>query len=210
MSNDTQNFYSSVGENIRKIRLIKNMSLQEVAEKVGLTKKAIQRYETGETKIDMFRLTDIAKALEVDMESLLDGTYKFLGIDESNIKLVNIPIIGKVSCGSGVLAIQDVEGYEPTPKEWINGGEYVYVRATGDSMIGARICDGDLVLIRRQPEVEDGEIAAVVIDDQTYLKRVYRRDGTIILQSENSNYPPIICNKNCFILGKLKKIIISN
>ena len=80
-------------------------------------------------------------------------------------------------------------------------------------MINARIYDGDLVLIRKQPDVEDGEIAAIVVDDRILLKRVYKRSGSIILQSENNLYPPQIVNSNnvnnCFIVGKLKKVVIN-
>ena len=71
----------------------------------------------------------------------------------------------------------------------LNGGEYFFLRAKGDSMINARIMDGDLLLIRRQDDVENGEIAAVLIDGEAVLKRVYKTNGTIILQirkKENS------------------------
>ncbi|CUH95914.1 hypothetical protein P22_2000 [Propionispora sp. 2/2-37] len=130
----------------------------------------------------------------------------------TDIDFVKLPIVGKISCGNGTYAYSEIEGYEPTPKDWLNGGEYFYTRACGDSMIGARIQDGDLVLIRRQPDVEDGEIAAIQFEDRIYLKRVFKRNGAVILQSENSAYPPqIISNKpgECFIVGKLKKVIIN-
>ena len=79
-------------------------------------------------------------------------------------------------------------------------------------MIGARIMDGDLLLIRRQDDVDNGEIAAVLIDDEIVLKRVYKTDDTIILQSENPAYKPIVVRpedaKNVRIIGKLKKVIL--
>lgn len=76
-------------------------------------------------------------------------------------------------------------------------------------MAGARINDGDLLLIRKQPDVENGEIAAVQINDEAVLKRVFKSNGTIVLQSENVNYEPIICQEGTvLILGKLKKIVI--
>src|SRR5690606_39970820 len=95
----------------------------------------------------------------------------------------------------------------------ITGGEYFYRRAEGDSMVGARIHDGDLLLIRKQPDVADGEIAAVLIDDEAMLKRVYRQNGLLVLQSENPNYPPIVVDpknnpRNIRIIGKLKKVVI--
>lgn len=211
--NDSRLFYLAVGKNIKKFRDIRNYSLQDLADKTDLTKKTIQRYENGEIKISMDRLSDIAEALNVEMGSLLENAYEFLGLNVDDINMVNLPIVGKISCGNGVVAYEEIESYEPTPADWLNGGEYFYYRAKGDSMINARIHDGDLVLIRKQPDVDDGEIAAVLIDEDLYLKRVYKRNDSIILQSENPLYPPIIHGRNdcnqCAIIGKLKKIIIN-
>nr|WP_259549216.1 S24 family peptidase [Heyndrickxia oleronia] len=117
----------------------------------------------------------------------------------------------KFLCGPGVLAFEEIEGYEETPLDWLNGGEYFYLRAKGDSMVNARILDGDLLLIRRQNDVENGEIAAVAIGDEAVLKRVYKTNNNIILQSENPNYPPIVLDdkKNIRIIGKLKKVVLN-
>ncbi|MGO4372454.1 LexA family protein [Paenibacillus sp. MCAF20] len=205
-------FYLQTGKNIKKYRDLRNYSLQVLAEKVGLTKKTIQRYELGEIKITMDRLNEIAKALDVTVTQLTDGAYRYLGeqIEEANVSL---PIVGKIACGDGVLAYENIEGYELTPREWLNGGEYFYLRAKGDSMTGARIFEGDLLLIRKQEEVEEGEIAAVLIDEVAVLKKVFKQHGAIILQSTNDNYPPVIFNpdfdSNIRIIGKLKKIVIN-
>lgn len=120
-----------------------------------------------------------------------------------------LPIVGHISCGNGALAFEEIEGYEPTPKEWVKGGEYFYLRAKGDSMTGARIHDGDLLLIRKQPQVEYGEIAAVLIEDEARLKRIYQNKGQLVLQSENPKYPPVFSPPtDVHIIGKLKKVII--
>lgn len=215
MSNkpDSRLFYLAVGNNIKKYRSIRNFSLQDLAERVGLTKKTIQRYENGEIKIDMDRLTDVAAALEVDIAQLVAGAESFLGVDVEDLDSVKVPVIGRVSCGNGVMAIEEIEGYEDTPRAWVKGGEHFYVRAEGDSMINARIHDGDLLLIRKQEEVEDGEIAAVLIDDKVFLKRVFKNDGGLSLYSDNPLYGPIYRTESNFetirILGKLKKIVIN-
>lgn len=203
-------FYLAVGANIKKYREVRNYSLQVLAEKVGLTKKTIQRYENGEIKIDMNRLADIADALEVEVAQLLEGTQNFLGAELSNLNTVLLPVVGKVSCGNGELAYEDIEGHEATPKEWISGGEYFYLRAKGDSMTGARIFDGDLLLIRKQLNIENGEIAVVLIGEEAVLKRVYIHDDQIVLHSENPIFAPIFLKSTeITIIGKLKKIIIS-
>lgn len=206
---DSKLFYLTVGANIKKYRAIRNYSLQDLAERVGLTKKTIQRYENGEIKVDMDRLADIAEALEVSVPQLVEGAGELLGFGINDLNTVQLPIVGKISCGNGNVAYEYIEGYEPTPRGWLNGGEYFYLRAHGDSMTGARIHDGDLVLIRQQPEVEDGEIAAVLIGEEAFLKRIYRRSGLLILQSENPAYEPVVADGEVKILGKLKRIVIT-
>lgn len=209
--NEEKNFYKIVGQNIKKYRDLRNYSLQVLAEKIGITKKTVQRYEHGEHKIDMDRLKGLADALEVTVNQLTEGAYTYLG-EPAESDNISLPIVGKISCGSGRVAYESIEGYESTPRSWINGGEYFYLRAKGDSMNGARIYEGDLLLIRKQEEVEDGEIAAVLIDDEAVLKKVYKQNGTLVLQSANTNYPPIICGRdeaNIRIIGKLKKVVIN-
>ncbi|MBW4083567.1 LexA family transcriptional regulator [Paenibacillus sp. S150] len=212
VSEDKKIFYSVVGKNIKKYRDIRNYSLQILAEKVGITKKTVQRYENGEHKFDMDRLRDLAAALDVTVNQLTEGAYTYTGTEIENSEYISLPVVGKISCGNGELAYESIEGYETTPRSWINGGEYFYLRAKGDSMNGARIYDGDLLLIRGQEEVEDGEIAAVLIDEEAVLKKVYKQNNTLILQSANPNYAPIILTgeeKNIRIIGKLKKVVIS-
>lgn len=214
MSNkpDSRLFYLAVGNNIRKYRSIRNYSLQDLGERVGLTKKTIQRYENGDIKIDMDRITDIADALEVEVLQLIEGAESFLGVDVEELDSVKVPVVKKVSLVNNSVDIQEIEAHEDTPRSWIKGGSHFYLRATGDSMINARIHDGDLVLIKRQEEVEDGEIAAVLINGEIALKRVFKNETGLALYSENPLYSPIYKAKESTdsiqIIGKLKKIII--
>lgn len=208
----TKKFYATTGANIKKYRLLRNYSLQVLAEKIGVTKKTVQRYENGEHKIDTERLKELANALNVTPTQLTEGAYENIGADVIESENVTLPIVGKIACGTGGLAYESIEGYETTPRSWINGGEYFYLRAKGDSMTGARIFEGDLLLIRKQQEVEDGEIAAVLIGDEAVLKKVYKQGGTLVLQSANPNYAPIICGESdetTRIIGKLKKVVIN-
>ncbi|MEE4561612.1 LexA family protein [Paenibacillus polymyxa] len=215
MSNkkDSKLFYFMVGKNIKKYRDIRKYSLQTLGDKVGVTKKTIQRYENGEIKIDVDRLSEIADALNVEVSQLIEGAETFLGVDVNDLDMIKVPIVGTVSCGNGTLAFENIEGHEDTPRSWVKGGEFFYVRAQGDSMVNARIHNGDLLLIRKQEDVEEGEIAAVLIDEKVYLKRVFKNDGIMVLQSENpEKYGPIFRTEenesNIKILGKLKKIVI--
>ncbi|MCL6453588.1 MAG: helix-turn-helix domain-containing protein [Alicyclobacillus sp.] len=106
---------------------------------------------------------------------------------------VRIPIIGTVTAGLTGLAFEEQLGTEFVDQDDLRSGEYYWLKVKGDSMIGEGIFDGDLALFRVQPEVENGELAVVVIDGEIgCLKRVYFKDGGIVLQSSNPAYPPRI------------------
>lgn len=166
-------------------------------------------YEKGTENVKLSTLRKLANYFECSLDHLVDDNMGFEGVISANGDLMNIPIVGKVSCGNGNLAFEEIEGYEPTPAEWLQGGEYFYLRAKGDSMTGVRIFEGDLLLIRKQPEVEHGEIAAVLIGDEAVLKRVLIAGDTIILHSENPKYGPIVCPPGeAKIIGKLKMATI--
>lgn len=107
--------------------------------------------------------------------------------------LVRIPILGTVAAGIPLYAEQNILGYEDVPKSLVKSGEYFFLIAQGDSMIGSRILPGDKVLIRKQPLVENGEIALVLVNgDEATLKRVKYLDGTAILYPDNPAYSPMV------------------
>jgi repressor LexA len=186
-----------------------SMSRMGVAKGSGVPYTTIVNfYEKGTENIKLSTLRKLADFFGVSLDYLVDDEQEKRVVP--SMELVSLPIVGKISCGNGAIALEEIEGYEATPREWLNGGEYFYLRAKGDSMIGARINDGDLLLMRKQSEVEDGEIAAVVINDEAVLKRVYKQNGALVLQSENSKYPPMIITEGKVqIAGKLKKIVIN-
>lgn len=201
-----------VGEKIKEFRLKRGMSQEELADLLGTTKQTVSRYETGERKANQDILFKLSEIFNVSIDDFFPSKKETV-LKTVNLTFTKLPIVGSVSCGNGVLAYQEIEGYEEVPTSWLNGGEYFFVRAKGDSMINARIMDGDLLLIRRQEDVDSGEIAAVLIDDEIVLKRVYKTNGTIILQSENPKYQPIVVQKsdmkNVRIIGKLKKVVLN-
>ncbi|WP_240688424.1 transcriptional repressor LexA [Anoxybacillus sp. ST70] len=199
-----------VGEKIKEFRLKRGMSQEELADLLGTTKQTVSRYETGERKANQDVLFKLSEIFKVSIDDFFPSKKEN---EVKSIVFTKLPIVGAVSCGNGVLAYQEIEGYEEVPTSWLNGGEYFFLRAKGDSMINARIMDGDLLLIRRQDDVENGEIAAVLIDGEAVLKRVYKTNGTIILQSENPKYQPIVLQKDNMkdvrIIGKLKKVVLN-
>lgn len=209
-----------VGKQIKKFRLKKGMTQKELGFQLGVKHNTISSYESGINEPDQNVLFAIAKALNISVDDLFppinegsrSNSESFVAEAKTEYSvngLVMVPIIGRISCGNGLLAYEDIEGYEPVPKEWLNGGDHFFLRANGDSMVGARIHAGDLLLIRKQPDVDDGDIAAVLIGEEAVLKRVYRNNGQLILQSENPKYPPIFAPPaEARIIGKLRMNVI--
>lgn len=107
-------------------------------------------------------------------------------------KTYKVPLLGNIACGKPILAEENVDTYIPVPDDIRCDFS---LRCKGDSMIGARIKDGDIVYIRQQPDVENGEIAAVLIDDvetEATLKRIYKGEDQITLMPANENYSPLV------------------
>lgn len=208
-----------ISRNIKRLMKERGWTQLKTSEISGISKSTLSDYINCKTLINAGNVEKLSEAFNVN-KSDIDPSFKsqlMISEGESPIYSLNptesyerLPIVGAISCGNGVLAYEEIEGYEETPKAWLNGGEYFYLRAKGDSMINARIQDGDLLLIRAQDDVENGEIAAVLIDGEAVLKRVHKTDDSLVLQSENSNYPPIIVGKNSDIriIGKLKRSVI--
>lgn len=188
-----------IGEIIRATRLKKGMTQEELAEKVGVKKSAVAKWENGRvSEIKRSNLKMLSDALGLNPNTLLNDIEDYphpnrsiLALDgniASPVQLHRIPLLGAIRCGEPEFAEESFEGY-------IESGFQCdfALRAKGDSMIGARIQDGDVVFIRKQDTVEDGQIAAVILDDDATLKRVrYLPGGMTMLQAENSKYPPII------------------
>lgn len=169
-----------------------NDTTYSLGEYLSLSASAISRYTSGEMKPKIPVLGAIAEKYRVNPAWLMGiaEADKYL---ESASRSKKIPIVGVIACGAPILAQEYIEGYEYIAE---SSNIDFCLKVKGDSMIGARILDGDLVYIRQQPEVENGEIAAVMIDEEeATLKRVYRIDGSIILRAENPNYPDRVFNK---------------
>jgi repressor LexA len=198
--------------NILLLRKSKNMTQGDLADVLGVGISTVSDWEKGKKYPRSGATEKISEYFNVSKSRLFEEAKSVSDLYEDANEISALPIVGGISCGNGTIAYENIDGYEDTPKSWVRGGEFFYLRASGDSMINARIFDGDLLLIRKQEYVEDGEIAAVLIDDEVFLKRVYKNDDTLILQSENPTYPQITKtasdHQNIRVIGKLKRIII--
>ncbi|MBG9548321.1 LexA family protein [Cytobacillus firmus] len=190
------------GKKLRELRDIEGWTQEEVAKKLGVSKQTYSHYENEKRKPGLKTIRKLAEVYQVNIDDIF--------AEHEHDFFTSLPIVGSISCGDGVMAYEDIEGYEDIPNSWIKGAEHFLLRAKGDSMVNARIEDGDLLLIRKQETFENGEIMAVLVDNEAVLKRIYRADGVIILQSENTKYPPrLITNASDIrIIGKLKMNLI--
>lgn len=187
-----------------------NMKQVDLAQKTGIPKSAISQYLSGKVNPKQDKIFLMAEALGVTEAWLM-------GVEEENTnsttatphpslapaKYKKFKVLGDIACGQPTEAIQQVEEFIET--ELNVHADYV-LHCKGDSMINARIFNGDYVFIKEQPEVENGEIAAVEMDGTVTLKRFYRYDEYIELRSENPTYKPIIIHQTDFdsirVLGK--------
>ena len=180
------------GERIRDAREARKMSQEELVRACKTTKQTIYKYESGlVTNIPLDRLEAIADALGVSSaylagwDTMSSGAQNMISVPA----MERVPLVGVIACGTPTLAEQNIEGCVDMP-EHIRAD--FALRCKGDSMINARIYDGDIVYIRQQEEVEHGEIAAVLIDDAATLKRVYLYTDHISLEAENPQYRPLV------------------
>ena len=117
-------------------------------------------------------------------------------------EMVDVPVVGKITAGSPILAVQNVTDTFPIPLDFVGNSQSFMLVVSGESMIEAGILDGDYILVRRQNVAENGEIIVALIDDEATVKTFYKEKDHIRLQPENSTMDPIIV-PDCKILGKV-------
>ena len=196
---------TTIGDRIKTRRIELEMSQEELAKLVGYkSRSSINKIESDGRLLPQKKIVEIANALSVTPAYIM-------GWEEHEEPKYNLPpaqyhkykVLGNIACGSPIEAIQEEEQYVET--EFNIHADYV-LKCQGDSMINARIFNGDYVFIKEQPEVENGEIAAVWMDGTVTLKRFYRHDEYIELRAENPTFKPIIIHQEDFdsirIIGK--------
>ena len=117
-------------------------------------------------------------------------------------EMINVPIVGRVSAGSPILATENIEDYIALPQSMLGEGEHYVLGVRGESRIEAGIMDGDYVVVRKQPTAYNGDIVVAMVEDDATVKRFYRENGHFRLQPENSTMEPIIVPE-VTILGKV-------
>lgn len=186
---------SDISERILSLIEEKDISYGELSKITKIPKSALQRYATGETeKIPIPRVEAIAKALSVSAAYIMGWQDTLIPDGFEPLPLmIKRPRLGVISCGDPIMTEENFEGYDDVPEHIVCD---FTLKCEGDSMTGARINDGDIVYIKQQPTIENGQIAAVLIDGcERLLKRVYITGESIVLQAENPAYVPLVFNK---------------
>lgn len=185
---------STVGNRIRARRIALDISQDELAKRLGYkSRSSINKIELNAQNLTQSKIKAIADALETTPAYIMGWDEQQPELPPGVIPITThrIPLLGRIACGTPIMATEDREVY-------VEAGTDIHadfaLQAAGDSMIGARIRDGDLVFIRSQPTVENGEIAAVIINDEATLKRVawYPDRQLLILKPENPKYADLI------------------
>lgn len=189
-----------IGNRIKKQRKKLGLSVDDIVEKLNISRATMYRYEKGDIeKLPTTVLEPLAKVLKTTPAYLMGWKDETNTVDElinqyDNIKRIQkkkFPLLGEIACGKPIYANEDKESFVMADMD-VNAD--FCLRAQGDSMINARIYDGDIVFIKEMPIVNNGEIAAVIIDNEATLKRVYYYPdkNKLILQAENPKYEPLV------------------
>lgn len=176
---------------LKEIREARGLNMREAARLLKMPYTTYVNYEKGAREPNSETLIQLANFYETTIDYMLCKTDANDYPEKSNIlpfpAMQRVPLIGTIACGEPTLAAENIECEVDMP-EHVKAD--FALRCKGDSMINARIYDGDIVYIRQQPTVDDGQIAAVLIDDEATLKRVHLYPDHIVLEPENPQYRP--------------------
>lgn len=186
---------SDIYERIKSRREELGLTTEELAQRMGYkTRSSITKIETGKADIPQSKVKAFARALQTTTAYLMgddDAREARPSIPagfEPLPEMAMVPLVGTIACGTPILAEQNVEARIGVPAAW--RADFA-LTCKGDSM-APRYLDGDIVCIRCQPQVENGQIAAVLIGDEATLKRFYQNGDTVTLQAENPAYSPLV------------------
>lgn len=178
---------------LKEYRKRRKMSLDNLSECTGIAKSTLSRYENNPNqKLDIKRIYEIAEVLEIPNKVIEDSLLGGLSMYE--FFTAKVPLLGKVCAGYGIIAQEDIVGYEVVEAKY-GTGEYFCLQVKGDSM-SPKIDNGAIVLVKKQDSVENGDLAIVIVDDEEgMIKRVIYDEDSIKLISFNPFYPERIFKK---------------
>lgn len=195
---EEQNFFKN---NLKYIRLSKDLNQQELADILGYKNfSSISDWERGKSTPNVGTLQKIADMHNITITELMEKDVTVPDYERENIRivgrLVKIPMLGTISCGDPITASENINEYVERSADDLPGGELFYLRAKGESM-SPLIPHNSKVLCRVQPDVENGEIAAVLVngDEEATLKRVRKMKNSVLLEPINDDFEPILLDE---------------
>jgi repressor LexA len=196
---------TSFAKRLKSYRDDHSLSLAELEKITGVPAQTLNRYELGQRvpKIDV--ATAIAGKLNLNPLWLqgYDVPQDYISFIAQDTPISMVPVLGTIAAGAPILAAEHIEGYEPAPVS--DPENYFYLIVKGDSMKGARIMEGDRVLVRKQNCADNGQIVVCLVNgEEATVKRFRELRDMIILQPENSAYEPMIVSKSDFGSGYAK------
>lgn len=199
---------ASIAERIKEYRAKNRLTLSDLEAITGVPAQTINRYELGQRIPKIDAANEMAEAMRVNPMWLQGYDVPMDAYPAESIPYEEnyfAPIVGSIPAGYPSLALQDIIGYASIP--YHDGERYFFLRVDGDSMIGAGIHTGDLVLLRQQPCAEDGQIVAARVNgDEATLKRYRKQGDQVLLLPENPDFEPRIVPAKDFDLGKAQII----
>jgi repressor LexA len=177
------------GERLRQARKEKKLTQKELADKINAKHNSISNWENNQNMPDPETIENLCWALDVQPNYFFSVNTSLPSNVMPMPEMRKIPLIGSIACGAPILAEEHIDEYISIPKHI--AADFA-LTCKGDSMINARIFDGDIVYIRQQDTVENGEIAAILIDGEATLKRVRLYEDHISLEPENPQYRPLV------------------
>lgn len=174
---------------IKELRTKKDLSQQKMAEMLGIAQSTLSQYESQKREPDFETLTKISNFFGVSVDYLIGNDYSRDKPSRKSTK--KIPVLGKVEAGVPIEAVQEIIDWEEITGEMAESGEFFALQINGNSMM-PRMAPGDVVIVRKQPDVDSGEIAIVIINgEDATCKKIIKRSNGISLVSYNSDYPPV-------------------
>lgn len=173
-------------------------SVREIADAVGLRSTSTVHGHLMRLEKKGLLYRDAMKPRAIGLTSAEDA--------ELSERVSEVPLVGQVAAGAPILAEQNVEEVLPLPASFVGEGEHFVLRVRGESMIQAGILSGDYLVVRSQPDAQNGEIVVAMIDDEATVKRFYKENGYFRLQPENDAMLPIITSE-VTVLGKVVSVL---
>ncbi len=178
-------------------------SVREIGDSLGLrSPSTVHSHLSTLVRLGYLR-RDPTKPRAIEVIDRLDAPHR------SNAPTRDVPLVGRIAAGSPILAEEDIQEVFPLPEQLVGAGPVIMLEVRGDSMVNAGILNGDYVVVRRQDDATDGEIVAALIDDEATVKRLERRNGKVILHSENPAYEPMEFGEGISLVGKVVSVLRS-